>query len=302
MGLSNLAMNLKTSFNYLDKKLEDNIVQFCAVTGVSTRDARKFLETHKRLDIAIDAYYNNPHAFSIPGRRKGDSSAPSNSKILQLFEKYKETGGDDITIDGTIKFCADLDVNPEDVVLLAIAYELKSPGIGQWTKQGWMEGWRNIGADSISEMKNALARLREQLGSDSFYFEKVYKYTFDFARNEGQRSVGLETAQAFWSLLIPYGLAEGALTRIPMQDDKDGNKDVDMDECPDGWKQEYLQWWFDFLNERGGKGITKDTWIMFFVFIRSIDAEFSNYSADDAWPSTIDDFVTYARKRLASGV
>jgi hypothetical protein len=36
-------------------------------------------------------------------------------------------------------------VNPEDVVLLAIAYELKSPGVGQWTKQGWMEGWRNIG-------------------------------------------------------------------------------------------------------------------------------------------------------------
>ena len=143
-------------------------------------------------------------------------------------------------------------------------------------------------ADSISEMKNVLHRLREQLGSDSIYFEQVYKYTFDFARNEGQRSVGenfpstpspsppqirhfqnsyfvsgLETAQAFWSLLIPYGLTEGALTRVPMQDDENGNnKDVDMDECTDGWKQEYLQWWFDFLNERGGKGITKDTWIM----------------------------------------
>jgi len=282
-------------------------VQFCAVTGAPTRDARKFLETHKRLDIAIDAYYNNPHAFSNPtSRRKVDSSAPSNSKILQLFEKYKEPGGEDITIDGTIRFCADLEVNPEDVVLLAIAYELKSPGIGHWTKQGWMEGWRYIGADSISEMKNALGRLRGQLGSDSNYFEQVYKYTFDFARNEGQRSVGLETAQAFWNLLIPYGFTQGALTRVPMQIDEEGNKDVDMDddddECTDGWKQEYLQWWFDFLNERGGKGITKDTWIMFFAFIRSINAQFSNYSADDAWPSTIDDFVAYARKRLASGI
>ena len=99
-------------------------------------------------------------------------------------------------------------MNPEDVVLLAVAYELKSPGIGQWKKPGWMEGWKNIGcvldlllslsifahliyrADSISEMKNALDRLRVQLGSNPLYFEKVYKYTFDFARNDGQRSLG----------------------------------------------------------------------------------------------------------------
>jgi len=248
----------------VDKKLDENIGQFCSVTGASTRDARKFLETHKRLDIAIDAYYENPHAFSNSGRRKGDSSAPSSHKILQLFERYKEPGSDEITIDGTIKLCADLDVNPEDVVLLAIAYELKSPGVGQWTKSGWMEGWKNIGADSISEMKSALERLRDQLGSNSKYFEKVYKYTFDFARNEGQRSLGLETAQAFWSLLIPHGFAGGALTRIPIQDDGD-DEDVEMDEGEqEGWKKEYLQWWFDFLNVRGGKGVTKDTWIMFF--------------------------------------
>ena len=93
-------------------------------------------------------------------------------------------------------------------MLLAVAYELKSPGIGQWTKSGWMEGWKNIGyvlitnyrcqffsfniyrVDSISEMKSALDRLQVQLGSDPIYFEKVYKFTFDFARNDGQRSLG----------------------------------------------------------------------------------------------------------------
>ena len=101
-----------------------------------------------------------------------------------------------------------------------------------------------------------------------------------------------------------------------MQDDQndDVDGDVDMDEGAGtkgggagGWKEEYLQWWFDFLNERGGKGVTKDTWVMvctflmfiilrlrvtsayswysitkFFAFIRSIDANFSNYNADGA--------------------
>lgn len=120
--------------------------------------------------------------------------------------------------------------------------------------------------------------------------------------------LGLETAQAFWSLLIPHGLAGKALTRIPMQNDGDEDIVMDDSEGGEGWKEEYLQWWFDFLNGRGGKGVTKDTWIMvctflindhapsprssftyswhsiikFLVFIRSIDAKFSKYNADGA--------------------
>lgn len=53
--------------------------------------------------------------------------------------------GDEITIDGTIKFCEDLAVNPEDVVLLSVAYELKSKRMGEWGRQGWLEGWRSLG-------------------------------------------------------------------------------------------------------------------------------------------------------------
>ena len=63
-------------------------------------------------------------------------------------------------------------------------------------------------------------------------------------------------------------MAGGALTRIAIQDDG-GDEDIDMDESEgeDGWKEKHLQWWFDFLNERGGKGITKDTWIMVRTFL-----------------------------------
>lgn len=53
--------------------------------------------------------------------------------------------GEDISINGTIKLCEDLDKDPEDVVLLAVAYELKSPEIGCWTKKGWVEGWKTNG-------------------------------------------------------------------------------------------------------------------------------------------------------------
>lgn len=49
-----------------------------------------------------------------------------------------------IGIDGTLKLCEDLGLNPEDVVMLAVAYELKSPGVGEWTRQGWVDGWKNL--------------------------------------------------------------------------------------------------------------------------------------------------------------
>lgn len=39
----------------------------------------------------------------------------------------------------------DLAVDPDDIVLLAIAYELKSPRVGEWTRRGWIEGLRNLG-------------------------------------------------------------------------------------------------------------------------------------------------------------
>ena len=52
---------------------------------------------------------------------------------------------DDITVDGTLSLCSDLGVDPEDVVLLVIACELKSPCVGRWRKSGWIQGWRGLG-------------------------------------------------------------------------------------------------------------------------------------------------------------
>jgi len=198
-------------------------------------------------------------------------------------------------------------VDPEDVVLLAIAYELKSPKIGQWERKGWVDGWKALqcvfmssplpttghemlivpvdSVDSIQSIAALIPKLRNNLASDPRYFSKVYAYTFEFAKSEGQRSLGasfntenqkvlpipsstslitgvisaLETAQAFWGLLLPHGLSGGALAHI----DEDG-PDVRMKgaDAEEGFKEEYVQWWFDFLNEKGGKGVSKDTWMM----------------------------------------
>jgi len=300
-----LALLGATTFLYQKQRLKEmsskykasdaDIANFCSVTDASHKDAKKFLEKFKRLDAAVDAYYTNPSAVSASPSRQ-QPSVPSTSKLNALFDGYKDPDGEDITVNGTIKLCEDLEKDPEDVVLLAVAYELKSPEIGCWTRKGWVDGWKSNSCDSLPAMRNAVARFAEQLSSDPAYFKKVYLYTFDLGRTEGARSLGMESAQAFWSLLIPYGLKGGALSHIPSTD---SDHDVDMSGA-EGWKSEYTTWWFDFLNEKGGKGVSKDTWSMFLEFMRGIDAKFEKYDMEAAWPSTIDDFVEYAKERLAA--
>jgi len=277
--------------------------QFMGVTGLAAKEATKYIQKYGRADIAIDAYFNDPNALAStaasPSQGRRESSAQSQGqKLNALFDRYRAAGGeepDSISIDGTIKLCADLDVDPEDVVLLAVAFELKAPGVGEFTRAGWKEGWKNLGIDSIAGMKNVLPRLRRNLGSDFKYFKKVYLFTFDFARTEGQRSLATDTAQAFWGLLLPHAVQGGALAHVEDEDDEDEPMG-DGSDSSEGWSDQHTQWWFDFLNEKGGKGVSRDTWNMFISFARTIDSRFEEHDLEAAWPSTIDDFVEWAKE------
>ena len=114
--------------------------------------------------------------------------------------------------------------------------------------------------DTIDGMKAQLTQLRQQLATDTEYFRHVYNYTFEFSRPPGQRSLGLDMAQGFWALLVPHGLAGGALAHVAARDD-DGDEVMD-DGAEEGWKEEHLQWWFEFLEQGGTKGVSKDVWQM----------------------------------------
>ena len=92
-----------------------------------------------------------PHVYILhlktPGFPRNLTWVPSLDTCLPTPATVPSTDsdGDDITIYGTIKLCEDLAVNPEDVVLLAVAFELKSPSMGQWSRKGWTDGWKQLG-------------------------------------------------------------------------------------------------------------------------------------------------------------
>ena len=73
-------------------------------------------------------------------------SSEADSRILvSPIDEDPDSEEDLITFDGTIRWCEDMSQNPEDVVFLAVAYELKSPSMATWTRQGWVDGWKSLG-------------------------------------------------------------------------------------------------------------------------------------------------------------
>jgi len=279
---------------------EDLIAQFCGVTDSSVKDAKRYLEKHKRIENAIDAYYNEGGGSSSSRTTpSGPDPVVLTQRLDQMYNAYKDPDGDEINVGGTLKWCEDLRVDPEDVVLLPIAYELKSPSVGSFPRKSWIDGWKSLGCDSISSMQSALPKLRDKLANDPTYFTSVYNYTFEFAKSGAQRSIGVDVAIAFWGLLIPHGLTGRALAHASNEESDDEDVSMDVEE---GWKPEFTDWWFEFLTSRGGKGVSKDTWTMFLDFVRTIDSKFRKHDDESAWPSSIDEFVAYVKNEKLGSV
>ena len=114
--------------------------------------------------------------------------------------------GADVTIDGAMQMFEDLEISPEDVVMLPLSFYLRSPSLGTFQRTPFIEGWRAIAGtekcDTLESQKKLLPRLREEMQKDaqvrgdrgseskSGLFQRVYEFTYAFARPEGQKSLG----------------------------------------------------------------------------------------------------------------
>jgi len=265
------------------------IAQFRQITSANQIDATKYLKKYGyKLEAALDGLYSDPAAVAAiaAGSREANGTV-SNSKISEIFDDFKdkESEEDYINIDGTEEFCNAIQLPLDDAGILALSHQLKSTQMGVFTRQGWIDGWKALKCDSLPSMKAGVDKLKHRLITDADYFRQIYMYAFDFARAQGQRSIPLDNAKAFWGILLPLSIKT-------IERREDGNE---------GWKEEYNEWWFEFLDEKAVKGISKDAWTMFLDFVRSIDSQFATYDDKAAWPSLIDDFVEWSRNRAAPG-
>lgn len=132
----------------------------------------------------------------------------SREKLSAIFDEFKDADStdDEINIEGTMEYCSQLEVSPEDVVLLALSFYLQSPTMGKFKRNEFISGWRTLAdgsaaCDTIQGQKKRLPKLLEELQKDSDVkgelatkakgglYKRVYEYTYAFARPEGQKSL-----------------------------------------------------------------------------------------------------------------
>jgi hypothetical protein len=101
------------------------------------------------------------------------------------------------------KFYMDMGVDAgTDIVALLISMHMGAKKMGCYEKSEFIEGCKNVGAESIEAWKKALPTLYKDLQKEN-EFQKVYKFTFKFAAAQaGFNNIDTETANALWELLL----------------------------------------------------------------------------------------------------
>ncbi|KAM7269802.1 hypothetical protein ACFE04_025299 [Oxalis oulophora] len=247
----------------------DKVQQFMMITGANEKAALQALKTSDwHLEGAFDVFYSQPQIKTytdtrqleeLYNRYKGKYHFPlSGTAICSIAYQYQDM----ILVDGITLFCNDIQVDPQDIVMLVVSWHMKAATMCEFSKQEFIGGLQALGIDSLEKFQERIQFMRAEL-KDEQKFREIYSFAFGWAKEKGQKSLALDTAIGMWQLLF-------AEKQWPLVDH-----------------------WCQFLQARHNKAISRDTWCQLLEFARTVDPQLSNYDSEGAWPYLIDEFVEY---------
>ncbi|KAF2429752.1 hypothetical protein EJ08DRAFT_634904 [Tothia fuscella] len=262
------------------------IADFISITNADRSTAAKILKANAwDATNAVNVYFNNPSSASAPT----GSTSSSRTTLTKLFDKYRDeprTSPDTISISGSMAYFQAIGAELDDISCLIASEIVSCPTMGEITREGFVEGWKDVGgADSIDAQKRIIAMRRSQIGSAApssrQMLKEVYRHTFKLGITaQGQRSVDKDTCIEFWKMLF----------------------------APPGfdWSTEstnWLQLWLEFVGANGVKGINADVWNQTFVFAEESvkDETLGWWSEEAAWPALVDEFVEWIHEKRGTG-
>ncbi|ETI43937.1 hypothetical protein F441_11204 [Phytophthora nicotianae CJ01A1] len=243
-----------------DKKKK--LQAFKNTTNANDSMAKSYLEKFSwDLMRAVDEFYANGGESLTPVKK----STVSMDAVNAWFDNYIDPDDDEDTIneEGILKFCEDIGVDPQDLVVLVIAWKMQAAYMCAFTRKEWQKGMQEMDCDSAAKLKAKIPQLRESIASES-EFRKFYCFCFGFSKEPGQKSLSIDIAVAMWELLLPARFEK--LTAS----------------------------WLAFLAEKKPvKGVTRDTWDLLFDFFVKVRESYDNYDENEAWPVLIDDYMMW---------
>lgn len=145
------------------------------------------------LHLASDNYFSDPDMYY----RELDVK-----KIEQLFIKYRDPNDPQkISSGGVIKFLDDLSLSPESRLVLIIAWKFRAQAQCEFSRDEFINGFCDLGVDSLEKLKQKLTALELEL-NDSDHFRNFYHFTFNYAKDPGQKGLDLEMAIAYWNIVL----------------------------------------------------------------------------------------------------
>ncbi|CAB0032398.1 unnamed protein product [Trichogramma brassicae] len=250
----------------LKSSQRDKVKKFISFTQTDEQTAIFCLSQNDwKLDLASDNFFQNPDSYL---KERRSTASIDKKKVDQLFNRYQDPHEPNkITVDGIMKFLDDLKLAPDSKLVLIIAWKFRADTQCEFTKEEFVTGMTILGCDTIDKLKAKLPSLEDEL-REAYVFKQFYNFTFNYAKNPGQKSLDLEMAIAYWNIVL---------------------KD----------KFIFLDLWCKFLQEHHKRSISKDTWSLLLDFSLMINSTMSNYDEEGAWPVLIDDFVEWAQPQIS---
>eukprot|EP00798_Chlamydomonas_sp_ICE-L_P015364 gene15366-21450_t len=240
--------------NRLNKDQKLKVGQFRGITGATEKVSIECLKVSAwALEPSIDFFFSSGMSAQV--------AHIDTKETDKLFEKYKDVDDENITGEGVVRFCADLGVEPADIVMLVISFHMNAALMGEYTKPEFTNGMLKMGVQNLAKLKAKLPELRQELKSED-RFREIYNFAYLFSRERGQKCVQFETAVGMWQLLYSGD------NLWPLLDQ-----------------------WCEFLSEHHNRAISQDTWTQLLDFTRTVKPDFSNFDEMSAWPYLIDEFV-----------
>jgi DCN1-like protein 1/2 len=244
----------------------EKVRNFCLVTNCSEAIAINCLTASDwNLELAFDIYYQNP-AY------QESSNSTDSKKIDALFYRYANDPEDKkmmnsseprIGPNGMQRLLNDLNIDASSLNALIFAWKLRAETQCEFSLPEFQIGLREIKVDSLDKLRNQITQWPAEL-EDKSKFRQVYQFVFHYAKSASLRFLDIDTAIAYWDILF-----QGRDPRVPL--------------------------WIAYLKQEKQRGISMDTWNLFFEFLASTNEDYSNYDSNSAWPCIVDAFVDYAR-------
>ncbi|CAI7893678.1 unnamed protein product [Closterium sp. NIES-53] len=269
----------------LTRQQKERVKQFVSSTGASERDAVAALQGSEwEVAPALARYQAGGAPMAARGgggflaaftgrshfhqQQQGGHAMPPQQPpvdpIQELFLRYKDPDSDMILVDGITRMCEDLEVEPQDIVMLVLSWHLGAATMCEYSRQEFTSGLRSLRVTSLEALKALLPSFRREL-QDENMFRQIYNFAFAWAKEKGQKWLALDTAIGMWQLLLGYR----------------------------SWP--HVDHWCDFVRVQHNKAISKDTWSQLFEFSRLTQGQLEQYDEGGAWPYLIDEFVDHLR-------